>query len=630
MLKTTRTVAVLATLLALLGVGAVANASQSTDDIRNLTNEHRLVHDSADPLLCSPSLDAVAQAWTQNLADVYAAARASDSSASPTLAHNPSLTAQLPAGWTRAGENVAMNGGYSQPVPALVNQWINSPPHHKNLANTAFTHIGVGYVVDRYGYSWGTQVFAAYSATPDPTLATVTGTFVDAGGAPLEGAAVVATTTGGTATGYVGAYGHYCVALPPGNGTVTLSIGGQVVDTITGAAAGRTSSTYVVEPDTTGPGATGLVTQTPARFIDIRNVDPDQPQCVAIRGRAGVPTNASGVIVNATVAQPSGPGNLLVYPDSDGTGATVAPRASTLNFETRRDVANSAFVEIATDGKICVMVRGNRASRVILDVSGYITPESNVTLSTSARVVDTRPGAANVGPLEGLVNPGSTKTVRMAGSGGVPVGATAVIANVAVTGVTGPGNLKIWAAGAPSPGTSVINYATGQDKANGQIIGLSASGEVNIESLAASTHVIIDVVGYLTASSVVVPVAPERVVETRAASGIVGPITGLLAANRVYGVDVGASVPSNATAVVLNVTAVHPSTFGHLRVYPDIAGTGRTPPPDASTLNYIPGRDIPNTVVVSLPASGVVQFYSFGSATDLVVDLVGYVVPDGT
>jgi hypothetical protein len=619
-----------AALAIVVASAAVAPASPQTDDIRSLTNEHRRVHDAADPLLCSPSLDAIAQAWTQHLADVYAAARAADSGATPSLSHNPYLSLQLPSGWTRTGENVALNGGYAEPVPKMVDQWIASPGHHDNLANTLFTHIGVGYVVDSFGISWGTQVFSAYPTTPDPSLVTVTGTFVDADNAPLEGAAVTATTTGGTATGYVGTYGDLCVALPPGNGTVTLSIGGTPVDVILGATAGNTVSTYVVEPDTSGAGATGLVTQTPTRFLDVRNVDPEVPLCTTVRGRAGVPTNASGVIVNATVARPLGPGNLLVYPDFDGTGATVAPRASTLNFETNRDVANSAFVEIAADGKICFMVRGSRASRVILDVSGYLTPESNVALSTSTRVVDTRPGAANVGPLVGLIVPGERKTVPIAGSAGVPVGATAVIVNITVTGVTGPGNLKVWAAGNPSPGTSVINYAPGTDKANGQIIGLSASGAVNIESMAASAHVIIDVVGYLTGNSVVVPVSPERVVETRVASGIIGPIAGRLAADRVYGVDVGASVPSNATAVVLNVTAVQPPTVGHLRVYPDVSGSGLTSPPLASTLNYIPGRDIPNTVVVSLPASGVVQFYSSAAPTDLVVDLVGYVVSDGT
>lgn len=52
-----------------------------------------------------------------------------------------------------AGENIAM--GYRTPQ-SVVDGWMNSEGHRKNILNTAFTKIGVGYVES--GYYW-TQMF---------------------------------------------------------------------------------------------------------------------------------------------------------------------------------------------------------------------------------------------------------------------------------------------------------------------------------------------------------------------------------------------------------------------------------------------------------------------------------------
>ena len=52
-----------------------------------------------------------------------------------------------------AGENIAY--GYSTPQ-AVVNGWMNSEGHRKNILNAGFTQIGVGYVGQ--GHYW-TQMF---------------------------------------------------------------------------------------------------------------------------------------------------------------------------------------------------------------------------------------------------------------------------------------------------------------------------------------------------------------------------------------------------------------------------------------------------------------------------------------
>ena len=50
-----------------------------------------------------------------------------------------------------------------------------------------------------------------------------------------------------------------------------------------------------------------------------------------------------------------------------------------------------------------------------------------------------------------------------------------------------------------------------------------------------------------------------------------------------------ANIPTNATAVILNVVAVNPTNHGHLTIYPC-----DTPRPHASNLNYPPGTTTAN------------------------------------
>jgi hypothetical protein len=88
------------------------------------------------------------------------------------------------------------------------------------------------------------------------------------------------------------------------------------------------------------------------------------------------------------------------------------------------------------------------------------------------------------------------------------------------------------------------------------------------------------------------------------------------------------TLPKDATAVVLNLTAVGSSSAGNLRVYPGW-GVGTPPaPPNASWINYIPGRDVPNQVVVPLVPGGVIHLYSDaapGGSVHVAADLIGVV-----
>ncbi len=116
--------------------------------------------------------------------------------------------------------------------------------------------------------------------------------------------------------------------------------------------------------------------------------------------------------------------------------------------------------------------------------------------------------------------------------------------------------------------------------------------------------------------SVYMAVTPIRLLDTRNSGTTLGNGGSL---NLAIG---GASVPANATAVVLNVTAVNESTAGAFIVYP--TGAAR---PLASNLNWVAGETVPNLVSVGLGNSGDVTIYNGAGSADAVVDLEGYYAP---
>ena len=82
-----------------------------------------------------------AVAWSERMAD------------EGRLSHSV-LSAGVPAGWRRLGENVAYAGSVEQAMAVLT----ASPAHLANMVNPAFTSVAIG-IVERDGKVWVTQVF---------------------------------------------------------------------------------------------------------------------------------------------------------------------------------------------------------------------------------------------------------------------------------------------------------------------------------------------------------------------------------------------------------------------------------------------------------------------------------------
>jgi uncharacterized protein YkwD len=128
---------------------AVTDA-QRTQYVFDGTNSVR-AQAGTTPLVRNAALDKVASDW------------AYQQWKNGAMSHNPHYSTQIPAGWSHAGENVA--SGYT--YDTVVQAWVNSPEHYKNLVGD-YTDLGVGYYQGSDGKRYWSQVFGKYATTKVP------------------------------------------------------------------------------------------------------------------------------------------------------------------------------------------------------------------------------------------------------------------------------------------------------------------------------------------------------------------------------------------------------------------------------------------------------------------------------
>jgi len=249
---------------------------------------------------------------------------------------------------------------------------------------------------------------------------------------------------------------------------------------------------------------------------------------------------------------------------------------------------------------------------------------------TPARVFDSRSGATPA------TAPGGRElTVPIVGLGGVPAEASEVLAvavSITVVQPTVAGYLSVRGAGEPDRGGSVVNFAAGRDVPNSAIVRPGAGGALTLRLVtpagAGSAHVLVDVFGWFSTSAHatrgarLVPVEPFRVADTRQGRG---PVTaGTSLAVRVRGAG---SVPDSGDVVgaVVNLTGVNTSA-GNRSTYLSALPAAPAAPPATSNLNLSPGEVKPVLAIVPVGADGSIHIYNAAGATDVLVDVSGYLL----
>jgi hypothetical protein len=111
-------------------------------------------------------------------------------------------------------------------------------------------------------------------------------------------------------------------------------------------------------------------------------------------------------------------------------------------------------------------------------------------------------------------------------------------------------------------------------------------------------------------------VSPCRVLDTRGGGAIQGAATRNIV---IFGL---CGIPSNATALAINVTVVSPADNAFATFYPGPAFVAR---PNVSTINFIPGRTLANNARIALGVDGSINMFNAGAPPlDILIDISGF------
>jgi len=364
------------------------------------------------------------------------------------------------------------------------------------------------------------------------------------------------------------------------------------------------------------PGGTALTPDDARQGVEVRPT----PTAVTIGGRIDVDVSnldipSSGARANTTLAVSVGGVSLGEVPVTNGTASV-----------------DLAVPKLPLGPAELVMVAQPTGTTVTIPV---LVTEAFVPV-TPSRVFDTR------GPTE---SPNALRTVPVAKVGGdnvlkvrftdLPGGLTpatgvgAVTLNVAVTGASGPGYVTVYPCGQRRLVAS-INYTAGESVSNSVIAPVSAQGEVCFYSLV-PVDIVVDISGWLPATSDFRAVEPSRLFDTRGAAESPDALRAVPASKLVPGArlqvkvtDIPGLIPAAGVAAVsVNVAVTNSDQPGWVRAYPC-----DDTPPFVATVNYAAGQTVSNGAIVPVAADGTICFTSL-RATDLVVDVNGWFATGG-
>lgn len=271
--------------------------------------------------------------------------------------------------------------------------------------------------------------------------------------------------------------------------------------------------------------------------------------------------------------------------------------------------------------RIAVDTYSGRQQPVYLNWTGPGPSGSRYTALTPKRILDSRKG---VGGFSTAWGPAATRSLTVAGGAtGVPGDATAVVLNVTGLQPTSNAYLTLFPAGAGRPVASNINLKAGRTTSNAVTVKVGTAGAVQIFNSGGSTHVIAELVGYyrVGSGSYFNAITPKRLLDSRKGTGGYSSKWGA-GTNRSLTVAGGSTtVPSNATAVVLNMTATRATATSSLTVSP--AGVAI---PLASALNFASGQTVANAVITKVGAAGKINIVNHSGSVDVLADVVGYFV----
>jgi hypothetical protein len=300
-------------------------------------------------------------------------------------------------------------------------------------------------------------------------------------------------------------------------------------------------------------------------------------------------------------------------------------------------------------GKISAGIVLTACSTLASAQLGSLSTDLVYTPVTPCRIIDTRNagGVLAAGSIRGFNGWGSNFATQggAASNCGIPVttDTAAIVVNFTVVSPSTAGYITAYPSNAAQPLAASLNFNAGDVKGNNAVLKLNQTvtgSHLNIYTTSI-THLVADVVGYyakpvalgaLSSDLVYTPVTPCRIMDTRNAGANAGPLIAgstrsFVGWNDSYTLQGGNNTDCNLpfstdnAALVLNFTAVSPSSAGYITAFP--VGALQ---PLAATINFGAGEVKGNNAFLKLnQTSGQADFNVYStSATHLVADVMGY------
>ncbi len=363
---------------------------------------------------------------------------------------------------------------------------------------------------------------------------------------------------------------------------------------------------------------------TPAQANAGKTIPADGILTISAAQLTGVPAGATAVVLNVTATNTTAASYFTVYP------GPAIPVASNVNWLTGETIPNRVTVQLSSTGTVSIYNYAGSADAVV-DLDGYFatpttaSPGNLFVPLAPSRITDTRSTSTPPQPNAGkTLTAGSTLVTQVTGAGDVPISTpgapiTAALLNVTAATATAASYLTVYPSNVAAPNASDLNFGPGFIVANGDPVGVSPSGAVNIYNYAGSTDVVVDVFGYYVPTLGATNSVTLTPASTTVAPGDLTTVTvtttegGLPAADTAVAlVDNGSPPAACGTGVPSEVTTDSAGTFTFTYLASATTGTcfiaaEEGAPSFASTLTSIQTTSTAPSVTLTPAASSVVH-----------------------
>lgn len=415
----------------------------------------------------------------------------------------------------------------------------------------------------------------------------------------------------------------YTVTASPGN-TTTVVDGSTTSADFRGLINGTTYTFTVVATNAVGDGPKSLTTTpvtpqagsgtyhplTPSRILDTAHgqggitLRAGSNQRVQIAGYGGVPfNNVNSVVLSVQALNTTATSYLSVTPSNPSA-------TSQLSFSAGQQVGGLIQATLDDNTGAVLLRLGAGSADIIFDVLGYYGSDAGgaeqVAL-TPSRVFDT---TSSRNPIRA----GQPRTVKVAGIGGIPANATAVVISAQALNASYSGNDYLSVTPSSPQAISQLNVTRGQHSSGLIISSVGSNGTVLARVGNGSADVIFDITGYFLdqgGDNVYHPLVPFRAYQTGGNRLSVSEGLRTIQIPR---------LPDNAEAVMLSLQALNASVPSYLSITPQGFQS-------ISELNFPIRSQVSGAAIVPLGPNNTVTLRIGAGSADFILDVAGYYGP---